>query len=38
MIIGHAKLFHPIIENHHSTEPVQSISITQWGTGDIRVF
>lgn len=38
MIIGHTKMFHLVIENHHSTEPVQGISIAQWDTGDIRVF
>lgn len=38
MIIGHAKLCHLIIENHHRTEPVQGRSIAQWGTRDIRVF
>lgn len=38
MIIGHAKLCHLIIENHHRTEPVQGRSIAQWGTREIRVF
>lgn len=38
MIIGHAKLCHLIICDHHRAEPVWGRSIAQLGTRDIRAF